>query len=462
VLLVGTTASDHHDLDGLGRLLADGFRVVNYDRRGRGDSGDVQPYAPAREVEDLEALTGVVGGPVSLISGSAGCVLALDAASALGDRVASLYLYEPPFIVGPGRSPVPADYAERVGRLVAEGRRDQAVEVFMTEAIGMPAESLEPMRADPAWEKMTHYARGRRPAAAHPGHHAGPGWPLVIPLGMVWGSRRAPSAARLARLEEALSPVRRPGRWRGRPRPPGRATRTASSSPPSWRCRRPAQGQAGGQVPAATVADGVRPGGQPAPGAPQRLLAACLDWREPPLRAPAACWWARTTVESTWAAQSSFPAPSAWVRNAASMRTQVPPGRPGPDPEQDAVEDLAVVAPAPTPLGRHRRQQRRQQRPLLVGDLESPVHGRLLPHHLDPTQPHQRSEKHALALGRFAEEAEDLRQPAVGIDLADIDRRLASTSIGADQPPQEADDVVMQLDAAHHLEPGAGPACLHR
>jgi hypothetical protein len=37
VVLVGTTAGDHHDLDGLARLLAAGFRVVNYDRRGRGD-----------------------------------------------------------------------------------------------------------------------------------------------------------------------------------------------------------------------------------------------------------------------------------------------------------------------------------------------------------------------------------------------------------------------------------------
>ena len=43
-------------------------------------------------------------------------------------------------------------------RLVAQGRRDQAVEVFMTEAIGMPAEYLEPMKADRSWEKMTRYA----------------------------------------------------------------------------------------------------------------------------------------------------------------------------------------------------------------------------------------------------------------------------------------------------------------
>jgi pimeloyl-ACP methyl ester carboxylesterase len=158
VVLVGTTASDHHDLDGLAERLAGDFTVYNYDRRGRGESGDTQPYAPAREVEDLEALLGAVGGPAALVGGSAGCVLALDAASALGDRVSALYLYEPPFIVGPGRPPVPADYVERVTRLVAEGRRSDAVEVFMLEAIGVPAEYLEPMKADPSWETMVGYA----------------------------------------------------------------------------------------------------------------------------------------------------------------------------------------------------------------------------------------------------------------------------------------------------------------
>src|SRR4029450_9038909 len=59
---------------------------------------------------------------------------------------------------------------------------------------------------------------------------------------------------------------------------------------------------------------------------------------------------------------------------------QVPPRHPAAHPEQDAVEDLAVIPPAPTPLRGHRWQQGRQPRPLLVGELESPVHARLLPH----------------------------------------------------------------------------------
>jgi hypothetical protein len=47
-----------------------------------------------------------------------------------------------------------------------------------------------------------------------------------------------------------------------------------------------------------------------------------------------------------------------------------------------------VIPPAPTPPRRHRWQQGREPRPLLVNDLESPVHGQLLPHHLHPTQTH--------------------------------------------------------------------------
>ena len=40
----------------LARLLAEHFTVLHYDRRGRGESTDTQPYAVEREIEDIEAL----------------------------------------------------------------------------------------------------------------------------------------------------------------------------------------------------------------------------------------------------------------------------------------------------------------------------------------------------------------------------------------------------------------------
>src|SRR2546430_15852853 len=48
--------------DPLARALAPQFSVLNYDRRGRGDSGDTTPYAGDRGVDDLAALIAAAGG----------------------------------------------------------------------------------------------------------------------------------------------------------------------------------------------------------------------------------------------------------------------------------------------------------------------------------------------------------------------------------------------------------------
>jgi len=37
------------------------FTVITYDRRGRGDSGDTEPFAPEREFEDLAAVAAATG-----------------------------------------------------------------------------------------------------------------------------------------------------------------------------------------------------------------------------------------------------------------------------------------------------------------------------------------------------------------------------------------------------------------
>jgi pimeloyl-ACP methyl ester carboxylesterase len=61
----------------LAELLTVHFAVLNYDRRGRGDSGDAQNYAVEREIEDLEAIIGEAGGSAFVFGSSSGGNLAL-------------------------------------------------------------------------------------------------------------------------------------------------------------------------------------------------------------------------------------------------------------------------------------------------------------------------------------------------------------------------------------------------
>ena len=61
--------------------LAPTFTVYAYDRRGRGDSGDTQPYAVEREIEDLDAVIGAAGGSAFVYGHSSGAVLSLRAAA---------------------------------------------------------------------------------------------------------------------------------------------------------------------------------------------------------------------------------------------------------------------------------------------------------------------------------------------------------------------------------------------
>jgi pimeloyl-ACP methyl ester carboxylesterase len=137
----------------LAKLLTDPFTVCWYDRRGRGESGDTAPYAVDREIEDIAAIVDAAGGSACLYGLSSGAALALLAAERL-PLVTKLAMYEPPFIVDDGRPPLPPDYVEQLDAAVAAGRRGEAVEIFMTKAVGVPTEYLAPMRQDPSWAGM--------------------------------------------------------------------------------------------------------------------------------------------------------------------------------------------------------------------------------------------------------------------------------------------------------------------
>lgn len=156
IVVSGALGTGTHPTDAfVGAPLATDVTVVDYDRRGRRHSGDTEPYAVAREVEDIEALIDAHGGRAAVFGFSSGAALALAAADALPGKVSRVALYEPPFIVDDSRPPLPGDYVERIRSFVAAGRRDLAVALFMTEAIGIPAEYVDAMKdgaGDPAEE----------------------------------------------------------------------------------------------------------------------------------------------------------------------------------------------------------------------------------------------------------------------------------------------------------------------
>lgn len=153
ILVDGTMAyRGHMGSLPLAAALSQGFTVIAYDRRGRGDSTDVQPYAVEREIEDIAALAQVVGGPVCLYGHSSGAVLALRAAASLGDLVVRLALYEPPFSIQDGTEQAFANYRRRINDLLEAGKRDEAVAFFLSDMV--PPGMLEDMRRSPEWALM--------------------------------------------------------------------------------------------------------------------------------------------------------------------------------------------------------------------------------------------------------------------------------------------------------------------
>ncbi len=134
----------------LAELLAPHFKVYTFDRRGRGESSNSKPYSVDREVEDIDALIDVAGGSAFLYGLSSGACLALEAAIQLGSKTKKLAMYEAPYNSGPGADKPWKDYRKQLAEFLAEGRRGDAVGLFM-QFVGTPAEQVNGMRSAPSW-----------------------------------------------------------------------------------------------------------------------------------------------------------------------------------------------------------------------------------------------------------------------------------------------------------------------
>ncbi|HXR50491.1 MAG TPA: alpha/beta fold hydrolase [Verrucomicrobiae bacterium] len=152
---MGTRSFGHADL---AKLLSSSFTVYNYDRRGRGDSTDTQPYAVEREIEDIEALIDEAYGTACLYGISSGACLVLEAAFRLGDKVNKIALYEPPYNSDPADRPIWQAYYTKLKDLVVAGQRGKAVEHFM-KFLQVPDNMIEGMRKQPMWPGLEAVAR---------------------------------------------------------------------------------------------------------------------------------------------------------------------------------------------------------------------------------------------------------------------------------------------------------------
>lgn len=148
VVVVSGMFCDRQTTQPLAEQLAQQFSVINYDRRGRGESGDTAPYAVEREVEDLGALIAAVGGSAAVYGHSSGAGLALNGAAG-GLPITRLVLHEPPYGGDDDESTRAArELAEQVRAAVTGSRYGEAIKLFMADS-GMPAEMIDGMSTDP-------------------------------------------------------------------------------------------------------------------------------------------------------------------------------------------------------------------------------------------------------------------------------------------------------------------------
>jgi pimeloyl-ACP methyl ester carboxylesterase len=178
----------------LARALAPRFTALNYDRRGRGDSGDTAPYAVEREIDDIAALIAQAGGSAAVFGHSSGATLALKAAAS-GLPITRLVLYEPPFNTDDTDPTLPAGFAAELADLVSAGRRGDAVELYQTKAVGIPPQVVAQLRHAPFRPGLEALAHTLAYDAAIIGDRSTPAGPLAavtVPALVITGEQSPP------------------------------------------------------------------------------------------------------------------------------------------------------------------------------------------------------------------------------------------------------------------------------
>jgi len=180
----------------LAKLLAARFTVISYDRRGRGGSTDTAPYTPQREIEDVAALIGEVGGPVCLYGHSSGAAIVLEAAIKLRQHIRKLAIYEAPYALDPDARKAAKEYNALLKKLLKSGRNADAVALFI-KLVGVSDKQIQAMRRLPMWRGLVAMA----PTLAHDSEVLGEDYSLptallsrvTIPTLVMYGGAGTPS-----------------------------------------------------------------------------------------------------------------------------------------------------------------------------------------------------------------------------------------------------------------------------
>jgi pimeloyl-ACP methyl ester carboxylesterase len=130
--------------------LAENFTVYAMERRGRGESGDIEPYDIEREYDDIAAVIESIDQPVNLLGHSFGGILTLEAAL-LSRNVRKLLLYEPPLNL-PDVQIMPGGLSDPTEKLINDGLKEEAL-IFFYESIGIPHSEIELMQTLPDWDE---------------------------------------------------------------------------------------------------------------------------------------------------------------------------------------------------------------------------------------------------------------------------------------------------------------------
>ncbi len=133
------------------------FTVYTIDRRGRGQSGDAEPYAIEREYEDVAAVVDLIPRPINLLGHSYGAICSLEA-SLKTSNLRKLILYEPPISTDVKKDYSP-DSIDRMNSHLHAGEREKVLLIFLQEIALIPQNEINMLKLLPSWPS--------RVAAAH-------------------------------------------------------------------------------------------------------------------------------------------------------------------------------------------------------------------------------------------------------------------------------------------------------